>query len=415
MADGLPPRPDAGADEPPRQEPGAQPPPLDAIRIKGPGAKGLNKPAILAVAGGGVAVVLVLASGAFSTDASRKPADAKPMMSDPVRPEVAQGAVRNLPANYSEAAAREAALEPAQPPQLGPPLPGDVAAFAPQNPDQSTHAPYQDDWSTPDPYRPQQSSYAAEPVDPAVVEAEEAERSALFFALREAPSRSEGTAQQAAAPQSPTGSPLTMIAPQTSNDQTASRSVDRALFPGAVIPASLVTEISSESPGPVMAQITQAIYDSATGRTLLIPQGARLIGDYKSSTRYGQSRVAIIWSRIIMPDGHEIALDEAATDPSGSAGVTGKVDNHWLDVFGAAALGTLINIGVASNEDPQLTYGGIGVITRDPVDAAIADGPQRTASIVTNRVVDRSLAIPPTIRVDAGKRISVVATRRMSF
>lgn len=416
MADGLPPRPDAGADEPPRQAPDAQPPPLDAIRVKGPGAKGLNKPAILAVAGGGVAVVLVLASGAFSTDTSRKPVDVKPMMSDPVRPEVAQGAVRKLPANYSEAAAREAALAPAEPPQLGPPLPGDVAAFAPQNSDLSTHAPYQDDWSTPDPSRPQQSSYAAEPIDPAVAEAEEAERSALFFALREEPSRSVApTAQQTAGRQPPPGSPFTVMAPPTPDLQSGASSNDRALFPGAVIPASLVTEISSESPGPVIAQITQAIYDSATGRTLLIPQGARLIGDYKSSTRYGQSRIAIIWSRIIMPDGHEIALDEAATDPSGSAGVTGKVDNHWLDVFGAAALGTLINIGVASTEDPQLTYGGIGVITRDPVDDAIAEGAQRTASVVTNRVVDRSLAIPPTIRVEAGKRISIIVTRRTAL
>lgn len=414
MADGLPPRPDAGADEPPRQQPDAQPPPLDAIRVKGPGAKGLNKPAILAVAGGGVAVVLVLASGAFSSDTSRKPADAKPMMSDPVRPEVAQGAVRNLPANYSEVAARQAALEPAQPPQLGPPLPGDVAAFAPGQSD-LPNAPYQDDWSTPDPYRSQQSAYAAEPVDPALAEAKEAERSALFFAMREEPPRSAGTAQQGAARQPPTGSPLTMIAPQTPNDQAASRSVDRALFPGAVIPASLVTEISSESPGPVIAQITQAIYDSATGRTLLIPQGARLIGDYKSSTRYGQSRIAIIWSRIIMPDGHEIALDEAAADPSGSAGVTGMVDNHWVDVFGAALLGTLINVGVATTEDPQLTYGGIGIVSRDPVDAAIDDGVQRGASIVTNRVVDRSLAIPPTIRVEAGKRITVIVTRRTAL
>lgn len=416
MADGLPPRPGAGADEPPRQEPDAQPPPLEAIRVKGPGAKGLNKPAILAVAGGGVAVVLVLASGAFSTDTSRKPADSKPMMSDPVRPEVAQGAVRNLPANYSEAAAREAALEPAQPPQLGPPLPGDVAAFAPQQSDLSNHPPYQDDWSTPGPYRPQPSSYASEPVDPALAEADEAERSALFFALREEPSRSGApTAQQTAATQPPPASPLTVMTPQTPDRQNGAPSSDRALFPGAVIPASLVTEISSESPGPVIAQITQAIYDSATGRTLLIPQGARLIGDYRSSTRYGQSRIAIIWSSIIMPDGHEIALDEAAADPSGSAGVTGRVDNHWLDVFGAAALGTLINIGVASTEDQQLTYGGIGVITRDPVDEAIAEGAQRTASIVTNRVVDRSLAIPPTIRVEAGKRISIVVTRKVGL
>lgn len=85
------------------------------------------------------------------------------------------------------------------------------------------------------------------------------------------------------------------------------------------------------------------------------------------------------------------------------------------DGFGAAALGTLINIGVAATEDPQLTYGGIGVVGRDPADAAISDGVQRSANIVTNRVVDRSLAIPPTIRIDAGKRISVIATRRMEF
>ena len=94
------------------------------------------------------------------------------------------------------------------------------------------------------------------------------------------------------------------------------------LFPGAVIPASLVTEVNSESPGPVIAQVTQSIYDSATGRTLLIPQGARLIGDYRSSSRYGQSRVAILWSRLIMPNGDEIALDEAAVDPSGAADIS---------------------------------------------------------------------------------------------
>src|SRR5690606_5320063 len=115
------------------------------------------------------------------------------------------------------------------------------------------------------------------------------------------------------------------------------------------------------------------------------PQGARLIGDYRSTSKYGQSRVAILWSRLIMPDGEAIPLDEPAVDPSGAAGAAGKVDNHWGDVFGAAALGTLINIGVATTEEPQLTYGGIGVVTRDPVDGALTDGVQRGANIVTNR------------------------------
>jgi type IV secretion system protein VirB10 len=203
------------------------------------------------------------------------------------------------------------------------------------------------------------------------------------------------------------------MAPQTQDRQiTTDRPGDRTLFPGAIIPASLVTELNSESPGPVIAQVTQAIYDSATGRTLLIPQGARLMGNYRSASKYGQSRVAILWSRLIMPDGEEVALDEAAVDSSGAAGVSGHVDNHWGDVFGAAALGTLVNFGVAATEEPQLIYGGIGVVTHDPVDAAINDGVQRGASIVTNRVVDRSLAIPPTVRIEAGKRITVIVTRR---
>ena len=115
----------------------------------------------------------------------------------------------------------------------------------------------------------------------------------------------------------------------------------------------------------------------------MIPQGARLICDYKSSPRYGQSRIAILWSRNIMPPGDVIALQEAALDPSGPVGVSGEVDNHWLEVFGTATLGTLINIGVATTEDPALTYNGIGAVSRDPVDAVTAEGAQRSAGTVT--------------------------------
>jgi type IV secretory pathway VirB10-like protein len=387
-------------EDPPRQTPGQEPPPLDAIRVKGPNAKGLNKPAILIAAGSGVALVLVLASGAFSSGPSRKPADTKPMMSDPARPEMAQGAIRTLPADYTEAAARLPAPAAIPPPQLGPPLPGDIAAFAQYDPDLRGRAS--------EPAYAWNAADAGAAVAPASIEDEEeqhAERSALFFALRNEPQQQVATTRPDAPTQSTTQAP----------GAGSSQAVDRSLFPGAVIPASLVTELNSESPGPVIAQVTQSIYDSATGRNLLIPQGARLIGAYQSSTRYGQSRVAIIWQRLIMPDGTERALDELAVSPNGAAGVSGEVDNHWGNVFGAAALGTLINVGVATTEDPQITYSGIGAISRDPVDQAIQDGVQRSASTVTNRVVDRGLAIPPTIRVQAGARISVIVTRRSAF
>jgi type IV secretory pathway VirB10-like protein len=419
MADGLPPNPDAGADEPHPQQPTnpTEPPQLDAIRVKGPGARGLNKPAILTAAGGGVAVVLLLASGAFSSNPSTKPATTKPMMSDPARPEMAQGAIKALPADYAQAAALEAqqadqapaSFDRAGPPQLGPPLPGDVAAFA-----QAAQAPadmsaYSNDWNAPAAYAP------PEPPDPKIAEAAAADRSGIFFTLREEPRKADTGPAQPIDYQIPQRSPLTAVAPQNDDHPASTVRDDRVLFPGTVIPASLVTDLNSESPGPVIAQVTQTIYDSATGRIALIPQGARLMGEYRSSSRYGQSRVAITWSRLIMPDGDEVMLDEVGADPSGAAGVRGEVDDHWGDVFGAAALGTLINIGVATTEEPQLTYGGIGAISRDPIDAAIADGVQRSASGVTNRVVDRGLAIPPTIRVGAGTRITVIATKRVAL
>jgi type IV secretion system protein VirB10 len=231
----------------------------------------------------------------------------------------------------------------------------------------------------------------------------------LFFALRE-PAKESGSGQK------PPSSPLQVLG---SPQQLAQAVIvgDRALFPGAVIPASLITAVDSEAPGPAIAQITQGVYDSATGRTLLIPQGAKLIGAYKSAAKFGQSRIAVLWSRLIMPDGKEIALDLPSLDPAGSVGVPGKVDNHWAEVFGAAALGTLINIGVAATEQqPSLGVGGIGVIVNeDPSESAVRQGAERTASAVTSRVVDRSLAVPPTIRVSAGTRISVIVVKNTTF
>jgi type IV secretion system protein VirB10 len=376
------------------------------IRVRGPRARGLNKPAILLALAGGLAIVLGMASGAFTGNRARAPADAKPMMSDPARPEMARGATRALPSDYTQVPALPRAEISPAPPPLGPPLPGDVAAFAEPHPDLRAYTGADEPgWGA-----PQTSARLA--ADPAAAEAKEAARSGLFFSLRDPPrAQASFPLQQtmaAAAPDMPASPLAPSLAPSLAPPIAP---VSRLLFPGTVIPAGLVTEVNSESPGPVIAQVTQAIYDSATGNTLLIPQGARLIGAYRSSARHGESRVAIVWSHLIMPDGTEVALEEAAADPAGAAGLGGQVDNHWGEVFGAAALGTLLNVGVATSEDPRLAYGGIGLITRDPVDAAVADGVQRSASAIASRVVDRGLAISPTIRVPAGARLTVIVTR----
>lgn len=118
-----------------------------------------------------------------------------------------------------------------------------------------------------------------------------------------------------------------------------------------------------------------------------------------------------------MPDGRQIVLDELAVDGAGASGVTGKVDNHWGEVFGAAALGTLINLAAATTEDRAsigLTYGGVGVYAGDdPAAEAAREGVQRAASAVSGRVVERGLAVPPTIKVVAGARVSILVSREL--
>src|SRR3546814_18907084 len=101
------------------------------------------------------------------------------------------------------------------------------------------------------------------------------------------------------------------------------------LVAGSVIAASLITGLNSDLPGLVTAQVTQNVYDSATGRTLLVPQGARLIGSYDSVVAFGQKRALVVWQRIVMPDGSSLRIDNApATDQSGFAGLTEQGHFH---------------------------------------------------------------------------------------
>ena len=85
---------------------------------------------------------------------------------------------------------------------------------------------------------------------------------------------------------------------------------------------------------------------SPTGRFLLIPQGARLIGIYDSQVAFGQSRVLLVWTRLIMPNGRSIVLErQPGADTAGYAGLEDEVDNHWGALFKAALLSTLLGVG----------------------------------------------------------------------
>lgn len=108
---------------------------------------------------------------------------------------------------------------------------------------------------------------------------------------------------------------------------------------GTIIPAALVTGINSDLPGQVIASVTEPIYDTATGRYLLIPQGTRLIGRYDSQVSFGQRRVLLVWTRLIMPDTSSIALDRLpGIDAAGYSGLEDGVDWHWDRILMGAAL-----------------------------------------------------------------------------
>src|SRR5579885_3096738 len=115
---------------------------------------------------------------------------------------------------------------------------------------------------------------------------------------------------------------------------------------GAVIPAALITGIRSDLPGQITAQVTENIYDSPTGRILLVPQGTRIIGQYDNAVQFGQRRVLLVWNRLIFPNGRSIVLErQPGADAAGYAGLEDGVDYHWWDLAKAAGLSTLLSVG----------------------------------------------------------------------
>ncbi len=171
------------------------------------------------------------------------------------------------------------------------------------------------------------------------------------------------------------------------------------LSAGSVIAASLVTGLNSDLPGMVVAQVTENAYDSATGRTLLVPQGARLIGLYDSVVAFGQSRALLIWQRIVFPDGSSISLDNLpATDTAGYAGVADRVDFHTWRLLRGIGLSTLLGVGT------QLTFGG----SEADLVQALRESAQSNADRAGQRIVERNLDIQPTIRVRPGFPVRVL-------
>lgn len=171
---------------------------------------------------------------------------------------------------------------------------------------------------------------------------------------------------------------------------------------GTMIPAVMVTGIRSELPGMVIAQVTEAVRDSVTGQHVLIPQGSRLVGDYVSDIAHGQSRVALVWTRLTLPDGRAIVLGNLpASDVEGYSGLYDRVDRRWRATFGAAVLSTILAIGAETGADD-----GSSALAR-----AIRRSGAQSLNQVGQQAVGQGLSLAPTLSIRPGAPVRVMVTR----
>lgn len=320
-----------------------------------------------------------------------------------------------LPSDYSGV--------PRQVPQLGPPLPGDLGRPMLNAGVQPTPADTVPGAVPPAPAQPDLDAQRREQDRQRRTQEIDAARTSRLFAAEtrtDAAPAQPGPAPTASEPVGPTATAETPAAPRTRGDrqlaflngpadrQTASfERIQPVLSPyivqsGSVIAAALITGLRSDLPGQVTAQVTQNVYDSPTGRTLLVPQGARLIGQYDAEVSFGQSRALLVWTRLILPDGRSLVLErQPAADVQGRAGLQDGVDRHWGQLFRAAAVSTLLGVGteLAAGDD------------EDRLVRALRRGAQDAIEDAGEQLVRRSLDVEPTLTIRPGFPVRVILTR----
>ncbi|MGH6696449.1 TrbI/VirB10 family protein [Sphingopyxis sp.] len=298
-------------------------------------------------------------------------------------------------------------------PKLGPPLPGDLGRPIVAAQREGEVVPVPPIGAPPSAVR----DPADEARERATREREAARSSRLFLASGGVAERAIASATHVPAPPSGGPAPGTPVserraflvggaqAAPESNERIRSASSRNILQAGSIIPAALITGIRSDLPGQVTAQVTQNVYDSPTGRILLIPQGSRLIGDYDSAITTGQNRVLLAWDRLILPGGRSIQLArQPGSDAAGMAGLSDRTNYHWGQVFRAALVSTLLGIGAELGDSGD-----------DRIARAIREGSQDSIGQTGRSLVERQAAIAPTLTIRPGYQFRVIVTRDLIF
>ncbi len=178
---------------------------------------------------------------------------------------------------------------------------------------------------------------------------------------------------------------------------------------GFIIPATLISGINSDLPGQITAQVSQNVYDTATGKYLLLPQGARLVGSYTSNVAYGQSRVMVAWQRIVFPDGKTLDIGAMpGADGAGYSGFNDQVNNHYGRIFGSAILMSGITAGVSMSQNAN-SNGGVNA--QPTASSALSEALGQQLGNVTAQMISKNLSISPTLEIRPGFRFNVMCIK----
>jgi type IV secretion system protein VirB10 len=182
---------------------------------------------------------------------------------------------------------------------------------------------------------------------------------------------------------------------------------------GGVIPAVLDSAVNSELPGPILGHVAVDVYDSPTGRYLLIPQGSSLFGEYAAGVVFGQSRLMVAWQRITLPDGRTLDIGEMpGTDGVGRAGFNDQVDNHYFRMIASALLMSGVTAGVAMSQEAG---NGNGQSQRMTAGAAMSQALGQQLGQTTSMLLQKNMNSSPTLDIRPGYRFNIVVTKDLVF
>ena len=182
---------------------------------------------------------------------------------------------------------------------------------------------------------------------------------------------------------------------------------------GFVIPAVMITGINSDIAGSIIAQVSQNVYDTATGSYLLIPQGTKLFGTYSSKIEYGQERVLVAWNRLIYPDGRTLDLGQMlGADVGGYSGFSDQVNNHYWKLFKGAFLLSMITAAVTYSDNK---YNNNSDSESRSATSAMSESLGQNLGDVSVELIRKNMNISPTLEIRNGYRFNVVVTKDIQF